>query len=373
MLGYMAGFLKDTRISLFVYDTDKKSFVSRWSRNAPLEGSVESRMSLSGRLRPVHQEAESATSITFVDLPFEKHMTALGPRAISRVINLITNDHSRSLFFEVNRTSTTGSLLCSKDRHSIVFETPDDCFPFLHLSLNGGEVRGGHRQWDATLAYEKEGMWGKYDIERHKSCIETHKYAEDVSVVFLTPFDAFASVMRGFLSQYISMVKEEAKDLMGAIHEVENSLASEQRPSTLLRQLNTIGRKIRVSSLKKQFAFSIDAAEWMTEISAPPDPSDPRRSLQFDLLLSARRMEQYHPDRLRETVSEVHQHIEDIVAERQQERQEQLQLREDARAEREERLQEESIRIAEETKRDSRTMRGIAWVTIAFLPATFVS
>ncbi|CAN9406139.1 unnamed protein product [Alternaria alternata] len=49
------------------------------------------------------------------------------------------------------------------------------------------------------------------------------------------------------------------------------------------------------------------------------------------------------------------------------------QKQDDDRAANEGKLLAQSIRIAEETQRDSRTMRGIAWVTIAFLPATFVS
>lgn len=36
-------------------------------------------------------------------------------------------------------------------------------------------------------------------------------------------------------------------------------------------------------------------------------------------------------------------------------------------------IADRSLNIAKETSRDSRTMRGIAWVTMAFLPATFVS
>jgi len=391
-------FLQAARISLFVYDTDKKSFVSRWSKNVPLEGFVKSRMALSGLLQPTDHGAESSNSIIFVEVPFEKHMAALGPRAISRCVAFITNDHSRSLLPEVNRTSTTGSLLCSEDRHSMLFETPHDCVPFLHLSLSGGEIRDGQRQWRAILAYEKKGKWGKYDIERHMSRIQTHEYTgNEPGAMEVNAFDAFASVMRGFLSQYISIVKEEAKGVLKAIHEVENSLASEERPSILLRQINNIGRKIRVSSLKKQFAFSIDAAEWLTEISRAPEPLDImtplgiERFLQSDLLLSAQGMDRYHPDRLREVLAEVHQNIEDIIAEKQQERQEQLQEQEERRKKDRYKLQDEqkaeekrrvkkegellelSIRIAKETKRDSRTMRGIAWVTIAFLPATFVT
>jgi hypothetical protein len=54
-------------------------------------------------------------------------------------------------------------------------------------------------------------------------------------------------------------------------------------------------------------------------------------------------------------------------------RQNARQALEDKRAFDAQRLQDLSIRIAEESLRDSRTMRGIAWLTMAFLPATFVS
>ena len=375
------GFLQAARTSLFVYDTDKKSYVLSYKSfldsNTP---------------QPIHHGAESANEFSFIEVPFENRITELGSRAISRVATFVLNDQSQSLLSEVNRTSTTGRLLCSKDRHNVLFETPDDCVPFLHLSLSEGGVWGGQGRWRAILYYEKEGRWEKHDIDRHKGCIEAHKYTDNESgAAEVNPFDAFASVIRGFLSQYISMVKDEAKGVMEAIHEVENSLASEERPSILLRQLNTIGRKIRVSSPKKQFAFSMDAAEWLAEISRPPDPLDLKGFLESDLLLSAQRMDRYHPDRLREVVAEVHQVIEDTIAERQQERQEQLQEQEERRKKDRYKLQDEqkaeekrrvkkegellelSIRIAKETKRDSRTMRGIAWVTIAFLPATFVT
>ena len=375
---YLAEFIKHMRISFLVYDIDTKCFVPKSSGKVPLEGITVpledlATSSLDDLLNPTHHGAESASSVIFVELPLEKHTFGFGPRAISHFATWIWKGQPQSLF-EANRTSTTGSLLCSKDRYSILFETPDDCVPYLHLSLSGGEVQGGGRQWRAILAYEKTGGWREHDLKRHKSCIETHTYTRDEpGTMEVTPFDAFASVIHGFLSQYISMIEGEAKELMRAIQAVEFSLVFEQRPSNLRRELNSIGRKIRVSSLKKQFAFSIDAAEWMTEISAPPDPSDSHRSPQFDLLLSARRMEQYHPDRLRETVSEIHQHIDDIIAESQQERQEELQLRQDARAKEEWDILQKNLKIAEATLRDSRLMSGVAWITMAFLPATFVS
>ncbi|KAI4693611.1 uncharacterized protein J4E84_002184 [Alternaria hordeiaustralica] len=119
-------------------------------------------------------------------------------------------------------------------------------------------------------------------------------------------------------------------------------------------------------------------------------------------------MELCSPQKLKERIAELRLHAADVKEEMRQKWEEERQRREDARhvqeerrateAERraeeadrraeeadrraadadrraadEEKLLKESIRIAKETKKDSRTMRGIAWVTIAFLPATFVS
>ncbi|KAI4649728.1 hypothetical protein J4E93_004049 [Alternaria ventricosa] len=201
------------------------------------------------------------------------------------------------------------------------------------------------------------------------------------------PFRAFAIMLYTIVHQYVRAIGEEMVTFMKGIQDVEGSVDSEERPSSLLRRLNAISRDVRAASLKEKFVFSMDAAKWADAIFKPLRYMDEKEKL----LLVARGVEQYHPDRLREVAADIHQHIEDVVAEKQQERQEQLQEQEEKRkkdryklqndqkaeekirARREGELLEQSIRIAKETKRDSRTMRGIAWVTIAFLPATFVT
>lgn len=69
------------------------------------------------------------------------------------------------------------------------------------------------------------------------------------------------------------------------------------------------------------------------------------------------------PDFLRERIAELRVQIEAVASQKRQEQQ----------REREENLQRLRDDIMRESRRDGRTMRGIAYVTMAFLPATFVS
>jgi Mg2+ and Co2+ transporter CorA len=83
----------------------------------------------------------------------------------------------------------------------------------------------------------------------------------------------------------------------------------------------------------------------------------------------------YEKEKERQQTGRESQRLEDENKQRADDlrRQNARQALEDKRAFDAQRLQDLSIRIAEESLRDSRTMRGIAWLTMAFLPATFVS
>jgi hypothetical protein len=85
--------------------------------------------------------------------------------------------------------------------------------------------------------------------------------------------------------------------------------------------------------------------------------------------------EAYEKEKERQQTDREAQRLEDENKQRADDlrRQNARQALEDKRAFDAQRLQDLSIRIAEESLRDSRTMRGIAWLTMAFLPATFVS
>ncbi|KAI4649783.1 uncharacterized protein J4E79_009628 [Alternaria viburni] len=266
-------------------------------------------------------------------------------------------------------TSTTGGLFF-KDQFGILFETPDESVPYMQFWLKKVDTEGVQGDWMAVLAYDKECELGEYSLDIFKMHIGSYTHLDyDDPNAEKAPIQAFTEFLRMYVSLYVKRVEKEAKGFMEAINEVEDSLNSNQRHSSLLRSLNTISRRIRTASLESRIVFGIDAANWVDDISGPRI----YRKLLSVLPSLARDMEQYHPDRLREVTAEVHQHIEDVIAERQQERQEKLQELEDVRREEERELLQQNLEIAKATQRDSRLMSGVAWITMAFLPATFVS
>jgi hypothetical protein len=168
--------------------------------------------------------------------------------------------------------------------------------------------------------------------------------------------ERFASMTYLVVLEYIVVIEKEAKDFMDEIQIVEESLQIEERPSlsALLRQINTISRKIRASTLEEQCKFGVEAANWIHGILMRSHSNlfDP----DTDLLGSARRMQQYHPDRLKESIAEVRQHIADVAAEEKQARDELRQQREDMRQKLKDELREERERKrqSEEDERQER-------------------
>jgi len=319
---------------------------------------------------PLTQAVECTNCIKFLEFPLKRPWDGQVV-ALTRALKFLSSDWSQSLSTMESLTSTTGRILHSIDS-ATQFWTPRNSLPFLHLSLVRVKSKDIQGQWLVILAYDKAGRWPEGGIVNCKGRFETYSYTVDCfdrNPIEEAPFNAFADMLNHFIALYIKAIGKEAEGFMEAIQEVEKSTKSEPTLSALLGRLNAISHNIRVSDLEAQFVFSTEAAEWADYRLRPL-----KRDLKLrELLMMTRRMGEYHPDRLREVIAEVRQQINDTIAERQQERQELLQRRDDARAEREEKFLEESIRIAEETKRDSRTMRGIAWVTVAFLPATFVT
>ena len=188
----------------------------------------------------------------------------------------------------------------------------------------------------------------------------------------------FIGLAYKLLLSYMKSVIGEAKRIDASIRLVEAALESRDVTSLsdLLHQLNVTIHKVRASTFEHQALFSKGAVEWAFQSLHHSGHSAWGHQLR-DVSES---MEAWQPSKLKERISELRIHIDDVRDELRQKREEDRQKQEDARQEREEiralkeqeRL-DESIRIAKETKRDSRTMRGIAWVTIAFLPATFVA
>jgi hypothetical protein len=187
------------------------------------------------------------------------------------------------------------------------------------------------------------------------------------------------------LLPYIDFVVDNANKVDAKIRHIKTALDSRDIStlSDLFHELNSTSHDIKISELSNQITFAKRAAskacdgllntgyeEWGIQLSE-----------------ASKALKSWDKVSRENRVAELRLHAADVGDELRQKREEnwqkweeERQKREDARQEREEQratkegeLLEESIRIAKETKRDSRTMRGIAWVTIAFLPATFVS
>jgi len=313
--------------------------------------------------------AVSTTSITVFELPLPEWITRSDIPIFSGYLTRNIDSQHRSLLSGVNQTSTTGRLF-SKDQHSVLFETPKNSVPYMKFWLKKVETEGIQEEWLALLAYDKESYLGMIPFGIFDLHMKSYTDIDDADPSSAkAPSKFFVELLHQYIRMYVAIVETERKGFMEAINKVEDSLNSDQRPSSLLRSLNTISRRIRAASLEIKLTFSKDAAEWAKDISA----SQFHAPITSEKPFLAQDIEQYHPDRLREVAAEVHQHIEDVIAERQQERQEKLQELEDVRRKEEWELLQQNLEIAKATQRDSRLMSGVAWVTMAFLPATFVS
>ncbi|KAH7069872.1 hypothetical protein BKA63DRAFT_396555, partial [Paraphoma chrysanthemicola] len=137
--------------------------------------------------------------------------------------------------------------------------------------------------------------------------------------------------------------------------------------SKLLIKLSEYKYNIRSSKLDEQVAFCADAAKWADQIlERAPNYAD--RAL--SLLYKIQGGHESNPDRLRGRIEDLRVFIADLKKKEQEDHEDAF--RKD-REEYEERLQKIRDKIMLETRQDGRTMRGIAVVTMAFLPATFVS
>ncbi|RYO14844.1 hypothetical protein AA0111_g11863 [Alternaria arborescens] len=381
----------------FSYSTRERRFIRTNVEDWTFDKIYDLMMFLSGMLSfeiLVDGSIESATTFEVTDLPLAKELRD----GISPLDLLHTLNRYQAFPFEENKTSTTGRLLCSQRKDTLLLVTPEHSSPCLYLFLRSFKHTTKQRRWHGLFAHEDEWEWQGIFIHQHeweRQGVSVHenerkrqrlkrfdshclRSSSGTSTIATDSFDVFALFVRNIVMQYIASVTTGAEALMTEIRRVKDLLRPNrpERLSDLLRQINAISYQLRTSSLEAQFAFSADAAKWTKDALRPSGNEHP----DYDVLISARKMQQYHPDLLREMIAEVRQQIIDVTAEEKQtkdelreKREEERQNGEDARARMEMIFLEESIRIAKETKRDSRTMRGIAWVTIAFLPATFVS
>ncbi|CAN9366189.1 unnamed protein product [Alternaria alternata] len=381
---------KSSRAYKFSYSTTEKRFIRTNAEDITFDTTRDLYKSLMTVLKPkidVDHSTESATTCEVIDLPLAKETR--NDTSLYRDYVFDRNrflDRYRSFPFDENKTLTTGRLLCSQSKDTILLATPEHSSPYLYLSLESFETSGDQRRWQGVFAHEDEMVWQDKLKRLESHCLRS---SSETSTTETDPSDVFALLVRDIVMGYIADITRVAEGLMIDIRLVKDKLRPNrpERLSDLLQRINHISYRIKLSSLEAQFTFSADAAKWTKDALRPfkNEKSD------YKVFISVRRMQEYHPDRLREMIAEVRQQIVDVAAEEKQAKEElrqkqeedrqkqedahqkRRQMQDDERATYEGRLLAQSIRIAEETQRDSRTMRGIAWVTIAFLPATFVS
>jgi len=263
---------------------------------------------------------------------------------------------------------------CGLPRKYMILETPGHSTP--HFSLSSPKIATKSSDTARRLGVLIHGMGDHhfqavYDRDRPGLDNIRQTLDEDDDVFLAWTFLT--------LLTYMEAITEPAKKLDLQVDHVAKVLGSRGGPSLsdILHELNTISNEIRASNhVKHQFHFVNIAMIQVQNVMESRTSSEYMRRLQ----VAKEDMESCSPEILKERIAELRLHIADMKEEIRQKREEERQTREDARQEREEaratkeeQLLEESIRIAKATKEDSRTMRGIAWVTIAFLPATFVS
>lgn len=330
-----------------------------------------------------------------------------------------------------NQTSTSGCLFQSPDKGNIWLETPIHCRPFLFLWM----MRSHEMEWEVVFAYG-EIFWNKNPSEfwstGYRQIQDMARNSARQNTDAFNPAFAFVSDV---VKSYIANIASQAETIHKNILAVETALEAKDslKLSEQLRQLNLISKTIAASPLEELFQFGDDAARWASKLLKSSNYNWEAQ----DLLFLARTQREHHPERLRTHIAELRTQIADIAAEIQQKRDEkrdekekerddrrqtrydledarqklederyeeektrrgereterrsqeterrnlekarntladQQREKDQIRAKREQELLDQSIRIAKETRRDSRTMRGIAWVTVCFLPATFIS
>jgi Mg2+ and Co2+ transporter CorA len=196
----------------------------------------------------------------------------------------------------------------------------------------------------------------------------------------------------------------------GVVEGIEEELRTSRtrKISDLTASLNRCNWNSRYWDLDQCWKFDLEAIEWMRSLGIDSDYENKA----LDLLQERKNDHPEHPDKLRERIAEVRAMLKEEVILQQQEQSSELQRKNVEQQEQIKRIQEESFKLTErlakeaekdrlanrarekanaeltklstsiarqslelarETRRDSRTMRGIGWVTMGFLPATFVA
>jgi hypothetical protein len=289
-----------------------------------------------------------------------------------------------------NNASAPGRLLGHHHRLNghkdqtmkLLLETPCIEGPYLYLTMETEPdlvdfernmfVWDLGKPWRVVVIYDMVDFFpGKVWAAYHKRLRVAWNLRDQYDDIF-TPAsqhdDTFMTACRllmgSMVEQYMVRAQNAAKNIGLRIEAVSENL-QRKNPGNLsasITTLNECSHDIRRSNLNQQTQFASEAVKWASRLLRDANLDNEAE----DLLLQLRLGHTNEPAQLRERIVEARSHIADIAAQQQQ-------ALEERQRRREERLQDLSIAIAMATRRDSRTMRGIAWVTIAFLPATFIT
>ncbi|KAH7074121.1 hypothetical protein FB567DRAFT_611021, partial [Paraphoma chrysanthemicola] len=169
-----------------------------------------------------------------------------------------------------------------------------------------------------------------------------------------------------YVGKYVDHIIAKSVHIREKIDSVEQMVRGPRNDtlSRLLSQLSEYKYDIRSSKLDQQVAFSGEAVEWANQIlKRAPGYAD----LAYSLLDKTQGGYESSPDRLRERIDDLRVFIADLATEEKQEEDERLQLRAQERGE----WRQHKVMLR--TRGQDHATLGMAIVTMAFLPATFVS
>jgi hypothetical protein len=146
--------------------------------------------------------ADSVISIRLLDVPLRM---GYHPAVLQYFFKDVTKDWQLLLFKGI-LTSNTGRLLCSLDKHSKLLETPTDTFPYLYISLSCIDAKVYPHRWQRVFVHETEDDWNDWQGYLLGSERDTSGREDNM---ILTLSDAFASIVRGVLSEYVKGVSGE--------------------------------------------------------------------------------------------------------------------------------------------------------------------
>jgi hypothetical protein len=293
---------------------------------------------------------------------------------------------SDSLHLERNHaTSSTGRLLVG--REEALFETPWHGDTYLYASAVKVIDIPSRDQRRVLFVYDT----AKFGVDEF-----WNRFHED------EPKRGILGLLSIWLAEtYLRHVKDKATlihdDLERINLEIEKAaripmdIAGQTSSSKFMYELNRCSNDVRETQLDEEITFAFESIRWANGLASG-------LAVRHRLTLSRFQCEKVHPTRLKDRIKQIRSRNKDLIIQRQQEREEAYQARaaqrqsaedtrlsnekaaETARQEAEDKRQKDSenlmnlsIQIAQDAQRDSSTMRGIAWVTMGFLPATFVS